>query len=350
MTKGLISIFMILAMLIAITSCDLIAGFGGDTDEPEIEVKDEIPEHVHSFVRPTCTVPETCECGETYGEPLGHKLGEATCTEASHCLRAGCDYVSDEYVGHLISHACTEGVSSFVCQKCDEAITLTSGWYLDGTHYDGMIGVTNNGKYTTKEGSHLPVITDEGTYQMLNITDENEQLQLWIPSNKSVLDDFTSANNAVGFFSFRINADVADTSSMKFVDTNSTASRWSEGWCITDPFFTLSKVYLLDGEMFVNVMGFDRQVVGTARVENDDGFSGWLDVTIGIELDSDTDSIILHYYVNGKYGATISKPLTTDTNGINSIYVNFHTAKEGMGVYFDDFVFGYTANGKWIFD
>lgn len=53
----------------------------------------------HDWQNATCTKPMTCSiCGDTKGEPFGHKFSEATCTEAPHCYI--CDEVKGEPLGH----------------------------------------------------------------------------------------------------------------------------------------------------------------------------------------------------------------------------------------------------------
>ena len=356
----LLALLTLLSMLLSLVSCDVISGFmssedsgtgdtarlPGEENTPEPE-----PEHEHVWRIANCIKPERCDCGETRGEPLGHNMTEATCTEYAVCITKGCGYVDDQLDHHTVRYVHNdEGKSCLVCAVCEAGLDLDTDYYLDGTHYDGMVGVVNKNGYTVKEGTDLPVLTENGEYQLLNVTGINEQMQLWVPSNKAVVNGFTSTNNAVGVFAFRLNANVADSSSMKFADTNSTATRWSKEWCITDHFFSLSGLYVKDGKVKVSVKGFDSVILKEVEVEADDGFTGWIDVLIGIELDAETDTVILHYYINGEYCGTLSKPLTTETNGINSVYINFHSAKVGMGAYFDDIVFGYATDAEWIYN
>lgn len=350
--KKILSLLLIASILVMMASCDVVTdlmGQGTATDEPAVN-QPEKPKHTHAYSGATCTESSVCRCGDVTSGPLGHDMTDPTCTEAAYCQREGCDYREDVLLTHSLSHAYTEGVSSFSCVMCGETLTLSNSWYLDGTHYDGMVGVANNGKYTTVDGTHKPVITEDGAYQLLNITGEDEQFQLWVPSNKSVLDGFTSDNNAVGFLSFRINAQVGDNFGIKFVDTNSTASRWSAGWCITEPFFYISNLYIKNGKAMVTAYGWDSTALKEIEADIETEFSGWIDVVMGIELDSETDTIIVHYYINGEHCISLSKPLTTLTNGINSVYIDGHTTKEGMGIYLDDIVFGYTSDGEWNFD
>ena len=192
----IIALLTLLSMLLSLVSCDLIAGLG-DTEEqipdvtPELPEEEPIPEHEHVWRAPTCTKPERCDCGESRGEPLGHDMTEPTCTEYAVCLTKGCGYIGDTLAAHTVRYSHNnEGASSLTCTACDAAVILGSSYYLDGTHYDGMVGIANRGVYTTKEGTHLPVLTENGEYQLLNITDQQEQMQLWVPSNVNVLNGF----------------------------------------------------------------------------------------------------------------------------------------------------------------
>ena len=57
-----------------------------------------------------CTTAQTCTvCGETIVAALGHDMSEATCTEASACQRADCDYTEGEPLDHIdlnTDHVC----------------------------------------------------------------------------------------------------------------------------------------------------------------------------------------------------------------------------------------------------
>ena len=143
-----------------------------------------------------------------------------------------------------------------------------------------------------------------------------------------------------------------DSFYMRFVDSNADGARWSADWCLQTKFFGISQRYYKDGKVMVCVLGLNDTKLLEIEVPEDapEGFSGWVDVVIGIELDPKTDSAILRYFVNGVYCATLSHPLTTTTNGINSVYISGYTDKPGSGIYIDDIVFGYTTNAEWIYE
>ena len=352
MKKILLLLALVLSLALFLASCDVIDKLTGkgDASDEQGEVQEEKPKHRHAYSGSTCTESSVCACGDVTAGPLGHDMTEPTCTSVAVCQRKGCDFKGEVMLNHTLSYSESEDVSSFKCVTCGEETVLDECWYLDGTHYDGMVGVANSGKYTTADGSHQPLITDDGTYQLLNVTGEDEQFQVWVPSNSSKLNAFTSENGSVGFFAFKINAQLTSDFGMKFVDTNSSASRWSKEWCIREEFFKVSHLYLKDGKAMVTVYGWDMVALAELEADIETEFSGWIDVVIGIELDSQSDTIALHYYVNGDYCATLQKPLTTDTNGINSVYIDGHTTREGMGLYLDDIVFGYVTGSEWKYD
>lgn len=348
MKKRFIHILLAALLALSLASCDLIEGL--IREEEQQQPPAQVHKHTHAYSGSTCTESSVCACGDITAGPMGHDMSEPTSTEPAMCQRRGCDYRGDVALGHSPAYTEHEGVSSLACTRCGVAIIMSEAWYADGTDHDAIIGVENRDKYTTVGGTHNPLINEDGVYQLLNISGQNEQMQLWVPSNASVLDGFTSERGAVGFMSFRINAQLSTDFGLKFVDTNSTASRWSAEWCITAPFFSVSSLYLKDGRAMVSVFGWDKVTLKELEADIDTEFSGWIDVVIGIELDAESDSIILHYYVNGEYCATMAKPLTTRTNGINSVYFNGYITREGMGLYLDDIAFAYATDSEWIFD
>ena len=129
----------------------------------EQESKNEEPEttqavdvHRHFYAPATCTEPQACECGETYGDPLGHDLSEATCTDRPTCSRCGisegdalghdygdatcteaakcsrCGEVKGEALGHDLSEATCTDVP--VCSRCNETVGEPLGHdFVDGT-------------------------------------------------------------------------------------------------------------------------------------------------------------------------------------------------------------------------
>lgn len=79
--------------------------------------------HQHSWSAATCTMPQTCSCGETQGEALGHQWVAATCTDAQYC--SVCFVKSGDALGHAYA--------SGVCTVCGDRDPNAS---LDHTHTD----------------------------------------------------------------------------------------------------------------------------------------------------------------------------------------------------------------------
>ena len=235
---------------------------------------------------------------------------------------------------------------TYTCDDCGCVFSPAAGYYLDGADYTGMIGSGNANNYNTLAGTHQP-ITGSGYYELLNKTGKEGDLQLWIPSIAPVLSGFSTATNAMGFASFKVNALTEDNISFNFVDTNVSAERWSEEWCMTDAFLNISAPTVVDGETVVKLTGWDGIVLKT--VSGDD-FTGWIDVKVCIQLNPENDSMTLHYYIDGDYVASVSKTVTTADNAINSICISGSTSKAGSGIMLDDVAFGYTPNGKWTFE
>ena len=72
----------------------------------------------------------------------------------------------------------------------------------------------------------------------------------------------------------------------------------------------------------------------------EDNFTGWIDVTMVINLSEKDDTVTIHYYIDGQYVDSRSKELTTLTNSINSVYISGNTTAVGSGIVLDDIAFG----------
>ena len=216
---------------------------------------------------------------------------------------------------------------------------------MDGTDHNAMIGVGNAAHYNTATGSQNPLINEAGEYELLKKSArQNAKMELWIPNTVSPLASFTSATNATGFVSFRVNAYTDDYIYMQFVDTgaNSGTDRWTANGCIMDPFFNIAKP---DANGVVNVTGWNDIVLKSVTVSDDDMFTGWMDVKIAIELSSQDDTITLHYYVDGVYLGAASKELTTSSNAINSVYILGYCKAKDSGIKLDDISFCCSNSG-----
>ena len=288
--------------------------------------------------------------GQLVGNP-----SETDCTPGSivyTCLNEKCGATKYVSLPSTIAHQSLEcgltesGKVQYTCQSCSSTFTPGASYYLDGTKYGNIAGVGNASNFTTKEGTNLPVITS-GSYDLINNTGNLGNIELWIPGRASTMSGFSSDSNALGFASFKINALTTNTIDFNFVDSSADATKWSSEWCITDSFFRVNAPQTIGGKTVVKITGWDGIVLDTIELQSDRSFTGWIDVMIYIELDADTDEIILHYYIGGQYKATVARELTTKTNAINSICITGSTSALGSGVKLDNIAFGYSANAAW---
>lgn len=310
----------------------------------------------HSWVDATCDTAKYCSRCNTYeGEALGHDMSQASCIAPSTCSR--CGHTEGERKAHVLKSEFNKANVKYVCELCGTSFKLGNFLLLDGSGYDGMYGVPSNGSngYIVQEahGNHYPIITEEGYYALLKEadTDAKKQLQIWLPSEDKTKTDFTADNGAVGFLSFKFNGYMDSNLDMKIIDGGSGADRWSAGWHIIDPFFNLLPPAMEEGREIVKVTGWNELVLKTVDItDSADKFTGWFDVKIGIVLDADSDTIVMHYYIDGAYVGSESKPLTTISNAVNCVYISGNSCAGGSGVMLDDVVFGYTVAGDWQFD
>ena len=140
--------------------------------------------HEHVWADATCTAPQTCECGETQGEALGHDLADvaekaATCTEDgynAHKACSRCDYTQGKEVvkaAHTLKYtvvlptATTPGHTTVVCEACSDysvvygdVSVMTEGTYVIDPNAEGLAG-TASGTY--KDGQ---VYVHGGVFEM----------------------------------------------------------------------------------------------------------------------------------------------------------------------------------------
>ena len=341
----------------------------------------------HEFLDATCTEAAICTiCGETDDTrpALNHthtETGEtaflpATCLAPSTCEL--CGITEGEKLTHKLTAVAAGGRVSYNCTTCDTAFSpLSESYYLDGNTHDHIVPVNNKfGGYETHTDdqgvvTHMPAIKTDASgnkyYSLIKagepeLNDKGEayppQIQLWIPLQRGGFTGFTSSNSATGFLSFRINALMTKNFSFTFVE--------GAGWATEDvikDFFVLTPpttdkttqettvqfLALDDGDANTErLVLFEKNITDATTVE--DKFTGWLDVYIGIVLDDATDTLNLHYYIDGMYRGSVTTPLATAGNGIKCIYLSGNTEEKGSGLMIDDIGFGYTINGSYGFD
>jgi hypothetical protein len=136
--------------------------------------------------------------------------------------------------------------------------------------------------------------------------------------------------------------------SLQFVDTTLrgvSGDFWNEG-SIPVGIFTIAAP---DANNVVSISGWSGELM-KIQVTDDDKWTGWLDVTIGIVLSDKDDSVTVYYYINGEYVGLASRSMSITTDKIDGLYFNGRCAVAGGGYMLDDIAFGYTTKSEWIFD
>ena len=305
----------------------------------------------HSMQDATCTAPKTCSaCGHTEGDAKGHNYAAPTCAVASKCTVCGDVKGTPNADAHNLTSTYANNTLTYSCSVCNYKFVVDTFDYSDGTNYNGMHAnaSTNNTVYTTN-GSNYPV-QKEGYLEFIRTDAEagaQKQLQMWLPTangGTNKFSGFTAASNSIGYLAFRVDAKTDVNFEMKLVDhrvdsIGDTNIRWGDQWAINDPVFRV-----LPAENGVaKLVGFNSVLLASATVD-ENGFTGWYDVAIQIVLDPDTDKVIAHYYIDGAYVATSSRDLTTHTDAIQGVYLNFNSKAAGCGYRIDNLTFGYSAH------
>ena len=329
---------------------------------------------------PSCLEADTCSCGWV-GEMKGHTLADATCSAGKTCTK--CDYTEGTPIAlaHKLVH---DGANNtYYCELCEYSYKIEVGNYSDGTNYNGISANAsdNTTYYTTNPSSdRLPVLA--GDYlEFVRKTDEagkdntkRAQLQLWLPTvgGANMFKGFSSANHAVGYLSFSINAFTDSSISMELVDnstdwidadgdgvvTNDANGngkvgdkvgdvddkahpdyiRWGKLWSIKGHLFSITPI----GNGKAEIKGYNG-VLKTINIAADYS-TGWIDVAMKLTLDPETDMLIVDYYINGEYITTAQTEITIHSNSINCVYLNSFNTKAGTGYQIDNLAFGYTAH------
>lgn len=66
-----------------------------------------------------------CECGESYGDPKGHKYTAATCTEPAKCTR--CGKTSGSSLGHTTIGTTNLCIEDHICSRCGVTVRSATG-------------------------------------------------------------------------------------------------------------------------------------------------------------------------------------------------------------------------------
>ena len=279
-------------------------------------------------IKYTCTDPD---CGET-------RIGVIPSTKPHSSL----------------THTISDGIITYTCPTCNASYTPDVNSVSDGSDYSVIQGGGANASRGYTTGSSDNPLMEDGVYKLLKAnSDASTQLELWLPSKSNGLNDLSSANNAVGYLSFKLNAytDHSSGFAMKFVDIESNvgANRWKEGGVITENFLTVSAPVTsgwLTKTTKVTISGWGGTLKTVDVTKNADNFTGWIDIKLVIELSAENDTVTVHYYVDGSYVRSASKPLTTRANTISGVYVSGYTQSQGSGLMLDDVAFSCSFGKK----
>ena len=270
----------------------------------------------------------------------------ATCEEGGYnayyyCTL--CTYTTKEYIpvkDHSITIAQGSNVVSAKCGLCKKTIVLDN-------IVTNFVGVKSNVTYfdTQDDLGNMKVTeaTPSNMYSLLKDVDNGEtsQGQIWIPAEANGLADFSSEKKALGILSLSLKTNVDELLEVKLVE-GKTENRWTPEGSIMSAVLKLRPC--ADSEGYYDVYGFNDTLLKSKVSGN--SFS----VSIVIELDSETDSVIAYYRISNTWCGSVRTELTTKENSITSIYVNARTKAVGTGIYaMRNCSFAYTTDNEWIF-
>jgi hypothetical protein len=102
----------------------------------------------HDLSTVSCTEASKCQragCNYIATEALGHDLSPATCTEASKCKRNGCNHTEGTALGHnygsvVTAPTCTTGgYRTHTCTRCNHSYTDSETLALGHTWNNGVV-------------------------------------------------------------------------------------------------------------------------------------------------------------------------------------------------------------------
>ena len=292
----------------------------------------------HNLTEATCTAPATCiDCGATVGSTLPHNYEGATCLAGGTCTVCGAEGEKVFHDFSVLSYDKDTLDTVYYCSYgCNTGCTLT-GFYNDGTNKNNFTD-TKTAQYTATAN------VGDGYYTLLQYDTSATQFELWIPAatHTAAMADFSCANNAVGFLSFKINAYTTGDFAFQAVSHRGVDGEWD--WSNSNNLFGIKGISngattaTLTG--LSNPNGQNAQTLTTVNLT--DGWTGWLDVKIAIQLTSD-GALNAMYYINGEYVGAQTVTMHAK-QCFTAIYMSGNSQKIDSGIMLDDFVFGYTTH------
>lgn len=276
---------------------------------------------------------------------------EATCTvngwkKYAYCEK--CNYDNKEIV-YAEGHHFTYIMGEFFCNTCNASLDLTSVYDFSSGTLDGMTGVYGNDSNFRVTGNTLLPYYDGHNYSFIKNTTtiEKKQAQLWIPKEASGFSGFSSENNAVGVFSCDLNVSVDYCMEIILVEGES-ANRWGVDWCLKEYVFKIDPLMDANGDLWYKFLDIHGDTLDIKKADSAD-FTGFFNLTIGIDLNPIEDKVYFHYYIDGVHRGTVATDLTTQENSITSIYISAKTKAKNSGYFFNNLVFGYAEHSAWDF-
>ena len=304
----------------------------------------------------TCTDLANCQwCGNKYGEVYHTNLVGATCSSPEHC--PDCGYTGTYMPTHNPVPAYAEGVLSYACKYCQYTLTLENSYFHDGTTLNGFSATDESNVFNSTNDQKANIVTDKNGNKyyefVLNSGAQEKKASVWTPNSNGGIKDFegfTMKDNTIGVFSIDLNIYLLSELNMRFVDTDTRGGGdqkhllkndfWTDG-ALSGNFFTATPI---NSNNQVTLKGYD-SVKKTITVTSDDKYTGWFNLTVGIVMDSSSNTITLHYYIDGEFIGTASKNMNIVTGKIDGVYITnagvAQTGATGSGYKFDNIGFGY---------
>ena len=305
----------------------------------------------------TCSEKATCKwCGEKYGDYAHKWSADELCAKDVVCTLCGEDR-TDLVPNHYPVPKYVDGKLSYACKYCKYTLTLENSYFHDGTTLNGFSTVDELNVFNSTSDQNAAIVTDQNGNRyyefVLNDGTVEKKAAVWTPNTNGGIKDFegfTMKDNMIGVFSIDLNVYLLSNLDMRFVDTDLRGSSWS--WtdgALTGNFFTATPI---NKSNQVTLKGYGGNLK-TITVTSEDKYTGWFNLTVGIVMDSSTNTVTLYYYIDGEYLGEGSQTMNISTGKIDGVYItnagNASSGIAGSGYKFDNLGFGYAKpneNGK----
>jgi hypothetical protein len=304
----------------------------------------------------TCTELAKCQwCGNTYGD-YEHEWKDAICADTIRCAK--CEVVVSQFVTHAPVPSIVEDKLAYSCKYCGYILTLENSYFHDGTTLNGFSATDESNVFNSTSDSKANIATDENGNRyyefVLNNGSVEKKASVWTPDTNGGIKDFegfTMSGNTIGVFSIDLNVYLSSNLDMRFVDTDLRSNGdkkhllgpggfWADG-ALTGNFFSVSPI---NSNNQVTLKGYG-SVKKAITVTSDDKYTGWFNLTVGIVMDSSTNVVTLHYYIDGEFLGTATQTMNIVTGKIDGVYItnagNANSGIAGSGYKFDNIGFGY---------